>query len=158
MLAYAVKRIGLAVLITAVALILLISTIQLIPGDPAAVLLGPLATPELREAFREEMGVDQPVVVQIARFFGRVVSGDLGTDVLTHRPVSVTVLEQMPFTLALIAAGIGWAALLGIPLGCFAAVRRGTLADRAIAVLSVSMIARSSCKRPFNSSSDLNDL
>ena len=141
MLAYAVKRIGLAVVITAVALILLISTIQLIPGDPAAVLLGPLATPEFRESFRVEMGLDQPVFVQIARFFGRVVSGDLGTDVLTHRPVSVTVLEQMPFTLALIAAGIGWAALLGIPLGCFAAVRRGTLADRAIAVLSVSMIA-----------------
>ena len=68
-------------------------------------------------------------------------TGDLGTDVLTHRSVLITVAEQMPFTLALIAAGIGWAALLGIPLGCLAAIRRGTLADRVIAVLSVSMIA-----------------
>ena len=141
MLAYAVKRAGLAVVITALALILLISTIQLIPGDPAAVLLGPLATPELRESFRVEMGLDQPVLIQIARFFGRAVTGDLGTDVLTHRSVLITVAEQMPFTLALIAAGIGWAALLGIPLGCLAAIRRGTLADRVIAVLSVSMIA-----------------
>ena len=141
LLAYAVKRAGLAVVITALALILLISTIQLIPGDPAAVLLGPLATPELRESFRVEMGLDQPVLIQIARFFGRAVTGDLGTDVLTHRSVLITVAEQMPFTLALIAAGIGWAALLGIPLGCLAAIRRGTLADRVIAVLSVSMIA-----------------
>lgn len=141
MLAYTLKRIGLAIVITAVALVMLISTIQLIPGDPAAVLLGPLATPELRASFRQEMGLDQPVVVQIARFFARVVSGDLGTDVLTQRPVLLTVAEQMPFTLALIGAGIGWAALLGIPLGCFAAVRRGSVADRAIAVLSVSMIA-----------------
>ena len=141
MLAYAVKRAGLAVVITALALILLISTIQLIPGDPAAVLLGPLATPELRESFRVEMGLDQPVLIQIARFFGRAVTGDLGTDVLTHRSVLITVAEQMPFTLALIAAGIGWAALLGVPLGCLAAIRRGTLADRVIAVLSVSMIA-----------------
>ena len=141
MLAYAVKRAGLAVVITALALILLISTIQSIPGDPAAVLLGPLATPELRESFRVEMGLDQPVLIQIARFFGRVVTGDLGTDVLTHRSVLITVAEQMPFTFALIAAGIGWAALLGIPLGCLAAIRRGTLADRVIAVLSVSMIA-----------------
>lgn len=141
LLAYAVKRIGLAVVITALALVMLISTIQFIPGDPAAVLLGPLATPELRQAFHVEMGLDQPVVVQIARFFGRVITGDLGTDVLTHRSVLVTVAEQMPFTLALIAAGIGWAALLGIPLGCFAAIRRGSLADRVIAVLSVSMIA-----------------
>ena len=141
MLAYAVKRVGLAVVIAALALILLISTIQLIPGDPAAVLLGPLATPELRESFRVEMGLDQPVLIQIGRFFGRAVTGDLGTDVLTHRSVLITVGEQMPFTLALIAAGIGWAALLGIPLGCLAAIRRGTLADRVIAVLSVSMIA-----------------
>jgi peptide/nickel transport system permease protein len=140
-LAYGVKRVGLAIVITAVALVMLISMIQLIPGDPAAVLLGPLATPELREAFRAEMGLNQPVVVQIARFFGRVVTGDLGTDVLTRRPVAVTVLEQMPFTLALIATGIGWAALIGIPLGCFAAVNRGSLADRVIGVLSVSMIA-----------------
>ena len=85
MLAYAVKRTGLAVVITAVALIILISMIQLIPGDPAAVLLGPLATPEMREQFRIAMGLDQPVVIQIARFFGRVVTGDLGTDVLTNR-------------------------------------------------------------------------
>lgn len=141
MLAYTVKRIGLAVVITALALVILISTIQLIPGDPAAILLGPLATPELRQSFRVEMGLDQPVVIQIARFFGRVITGDLGTDVLTRRSVLVTVTEQMPFTLALIAAGIGWAAVLGIPLGCFAAIRRGSLADRAIAILSVSMIA-----------------
>src|SRR5688572_17173248 len=108
LLAYAAKRIGLAVVITALALVMLISTIQFIPGDPAAVLLGPLATPELRRAFHVEMGLDQPVVVQIARFFGRAITGDLGTDVLTHRSVLVTVAEQMPFTLALIAAGIGW--------------------------------------------------
>jgi peptide/nickel transport system permease protein len=61
--------------------------------------------------------------------------------VLTNRPVLITVVEQLPFTLALLAAGIGWATLLGIPLGCFAAVRRGSLADRLVGLLSVSMIA-----------------
>jgi peptide/nickel transport system permease protein len=140
-LVYSLKRIALAVVITAVALIVLISMIQLIPGDPATVLLGPLATPAIRAAFRVQMGLDQPVVVQIARFFGRVVTGDLGTDVLTNRSVLVTVLEQLPFTLILIAVSIGWSALLGIPLGCLAAVRRGSLADRIVGVLSVSVIA-----------------
>jgi peptide/nickel transport system permease protein len=140
-LVYSLKRIALAVLITAVALIVLISMIQLIPGDPAMVLLGPLATPAIRAAFRVQMGLDQPVMVQIARFFGRVVTGDLGTDVLTNRPVLVTVSEQLPFTLVLIAASIGWSALLGIPLGCLAAVKRGSLADRIVGVLSVSVIA-----------------
>ncbi len=101
MLSYAVRRVGLAVVITATALIILISMIQLIPGDPAAVLLGPRATPEMREAFRIEMGLDQPAVVQILRFFGRVLGGDLGTDVITDRPVLLTVLEQLPLPLTL---------------------------------------------------------
>jgi peptide/nickel transport system permease protein len=141
MLSYALKRVGLAVIITAISLILLISMIQLIPGDPAAVLLGPLASPEMRESFRQQMGLDQPAIIQIARFFGRVLMGDLGTDVLTNRSVLVTVIEQLPFTLALVATSIGWSALLGIPLGCFAAIYRGSLADRIVGVLSVSSIA-----------------
>lgn len=141
MLLYALKRLGLALVITAIALILLISMIQLIPGDPAAVLLGPLASPEMREMFRQQMGLDQPALVQIARFFGRVLTGDLGTDVLTNRSVLVTVMEQVPFTLALIFASIIWSALIGIPLGCFAALYRGSLADRVVGILSVSSIA-----------------
>ena len=141
MLAYALKRTGLAVIITAISLILLISMIQFIPGDPAAVLLGPLASPAMREVFKQQMGLDQPAIIQIARFFGRVLTGDLGTDVLTNRSVLVTVIEQLPYTLALIATSIGWSALLGIPLGCFAAVYRGSLADRIVGVLSVSSIA-----------------
>ena len=71
MLSYGFRRIGLAAVITAVALIMLISMIQLIPGDPAAVMLGPLASPEMREAFRTQMGLDQPALVQIVRFFGQ---------------------------------------------------------------------------------------
>lgn len=141
MLPYALKRTGLAVIITAISLILLISMIQFIPGDPAAVLLGPLASPQMRELFKQQMGLDQPAIIQIVRFFGRVLTGDLGTDVLTNRSVLITVLEQVPFTLALIATSIGWSALLGIPLGCFAAVYRGSLADRIVGVLSVSSIA-----------------
>ena len=141
MLSYALKRAGLAVIITAISLILLISMIQFIPGDPASVLLGPLASPEMRESFKQQMGLDQPAIIQIVRFFGRVLTGDLGTDVLTNRSVLITVVEQLPYTLALIATSIGWSALLGIPLGCFAAVYRGSLADKIVGVLSVSSIA-----------------
>jgi peptide/nickel transport system permease protein len=141
MLGYAIRRAGLTAAITAVALIILIAMIQLIPGDPAAVLLGPLASPEMRESFRVQMGLDQPVIVQIARFFGRVLTGDLGTDILTNRPVFDTVMEQLPFTLILIFFSIGWSAALGIPLGCWSAIRRGSWADSIVGVLSVGAIA-----------------
>ncbi|PZO81977.1 MAG: peptide ABC transporter permease [Mesorhizobium amorphae] len=141
MLSYTLRRIGLSVAITVVALVILISMIQLIPGDPAAVLLGPLASQATRDAFRVQMGLDQPAIVQIARFFGRVLQGDLGTDALTGRPVLRVVMEQLPFTLSLIFASILWSATLGIALGCWSAVRRGSVADTLVGILSVGSIA-----------------
>jgi peptide/nickel transport system permease protein len=104
-------------------------------------MLGPRATPELREAIRVRLGLDQPFVVQVGSFFLSVLRGDLGTDIVRDQPVADIVLRVLPYTITLVLAAIGWAALVGIPLGCFAAIRRESWADRIIAVLSVSFIA-----------------
>lgn len=141
MLNYAVKRLALAVVIVSVAMFLLFSMIYLIPGDPAAVALGPRATEAMREALRIKMGLDQPVWVQFWNFFANAWTGDLGREVLSERPVAQVVMEQLPFTLALIAGGLTWSVALGIPLGCWAAVKRGSWADRVVGVLSVAVIA-----------------
>ncbi len=141
MLAYFVKRLGLAVIIVSVAMLMLFCMIYAIPGDPAAVALGPRATDAMREALRIKMGLDQPIWVQFWNFFTGAWTGDLGREVLSDRPVLGVVLEQLPFTLALIAGGIIWSVALGIPLGCFAAIRRGSLADRIVGILSVAVIA-----------------
>ncbi len=141
MLHYTLSRLGLAVLIVSVAMLILFSMIYLIPGDPAAVALGPRATAAMREALRVKMGLDQPVWVQFWNFFINAWQGDLGNEVLSDRPVSKVVLEQLPYTLALIAGGMVWSVALGIPLGCWAAVKRGSLADRLVGVLSVAVIA-----------------
>ena len=141
MLNYAIKRLALAVVIVSVAMFLLFSMIYLIPGDPAAVALGPRATEAMREALRIKMGLDQPVWVQFWNFFANAWTGDLGREVLSERPVAHVVMEQLPFTLALIAGGITWSVALGIPLGCWAAVKRGSWADRVVGVLSVAVIA-----------------
>lgn len=141
MLVYTLKRLGLAVAIVSVAMFLLFSMIFLIPGDPAAVALGPRATEAMREALRIKMGLDQPVWVQFWNFFANAWQGDLGREVLSDRPVSQVVLEQLPHTLGLIACGIGWSVALGIPLGCWAATRRGSAADRLVGLLSVAVIA-----------------
>lgn len=141
MLRYLVKRIGLAIAIVAVAVTTLFAMIHMVPGDPASVILGPRATPELREAVRVRLGLDDPFIVQIGTFFGNVLRGDLGVDLVRDRPVTEIVLNQLPNTVVLILAAIGWAALLGIPLGSYSAIRRNSIADRIIAVLSVSFIA-----------------
>ena len=138
---YALKRLGLAVVIVSVAMALLFCMIYLIPGDPASVALGPRATEAMKEALRARMGLDQPLYVQFWKFFVGAWTGDLGEEVLSGRPVLTVVLEQLPFTLALIAGGISWSVALGIPLGCWAAVQRGSLADRIVGILSVAVIA-----------------
>ncbi len=141
MLVYATKRLGLAVVIVSVAMLLLFCMIYLIPGDPASVALGPRATDAMKEALRIRMGLDQPIWVQFWNFYSGAWTGDLGVEVLSERPVLTVVLEQLPFTLALIAGGITWSVALGIPLGCWAAVKRGSLADRFVGVVSVAVIA-----------------
>ena len=141
MLRYLANRLLLSIVIVSVALFLLFTMIYLIPGDPAAVALGPRATEAMREALRIKMGLDQPLWLQFWNFFSGAWTGDLGNEVLSDRPVFDVVMEQLPFTLALIAGGMTWSIALGIPLGCLAAVRRGGMIDRLIGILSVAMIA-----------------
>lgn len=141
MLVYAAKRLALGVVIVSAAMTFLFAMIYLIPGDPASVALGPRATPAMVESLRVRMGLDQPIWVQFWRFYSGVWQGDLGTEVLSGRPVLTVVLEQLPYTLALIAGGIIWSVALGIPLGCMAAVKRGSWIDRFVGVLSVAVIA-----------------
>lgn len=141
MLSYFFNRLGLSVIIVSVAMILLFTMIYLIPGDPAAVALGPRATEAMREALRVKMGLDQPVWVQFWNFFINAWQGDLGKEVLSERAVASVVMEQLPYTLALIACAMLWSVALGIPLGCWAAVKRGSLTDRVVGILSVAVIA-----------------
>ena len=141
MLAYALNRLVLAAAIVLVAMLILFSLIHLVPGDPASIVLGPRATPDLIAAFRERMGLDQPLFVQFAKFLAHTLQGDLGRDVFTEDSVAAIVFRELPHTFALAGAGLGWAVLVGVPLGCFSAAHRNTWLDRATGVASVSAIA-----------------
>jgi peptide/nickel transport system permease protein len=141
MLVYAIRRLGLTVLILLVTMTLLFSMVYLVPGDPASVALGPRATAAMKATFRARMGLDDPLLVQLWRFISNVLRGDLGIDVWSNRSVAQIVLEAMPYTLALTGVGLGWAVMTGIPLGAWSAVSRNSWADRLIGVLSVSAIA-----------------
>jgi peptide/nickel transport system permease protein len=128
-------------LILWLAVSLLFGMIHMVPGDPASVILGPKATPELKAELAQRMGLDKPLVIQLGRFYSGVVRGDLGVDPFSNRKVSDIVFEQLPYTLALVLAAIGSASILGIPLGCLSAIKRNSLIDRLTAVMSVAFIA-----------------
>ena len=141
MLLYALQRTGLAILICITSMVMLFSALKLIPGDPATIMLGARASAEMKARITAELGLNDPVIVQLATFFGRIVQGNLGTDMWSQRPVTQIVLDNLPYTLVLIAAGLGWAALLGIPLGCYSAIRRNSFIDKFTAVISVATIS-----------------
>ncbi len=138
---YALKRAGLAILIIVIAVGLLFGMIHAVPGDPSSVILGPRASPEVRAALAAKMGLDRPFHEQLLGFYWRTLHGDLGLDVFTNRPVATIVFEQLPHTMILALTAIVWSALIGIPLGCFSAVKRNSLIDKITGVLSVSFIA-----------------
>jgi peptide/nickel transport system permease protein len=141
MLLYAIQRIGLSALILITSMVMLFTALKLIPGDPATIMLGSRASPEMRARIAEELKLNDPVLTQLGTFFGRIAEGNLGTDLWSKRPVSQMVMESLPYTLILIGAGLGWAVLIGVPLGCYSAVRRNSLADKLTGILSVATIS-----------------
>lgn len=141
MLTYAVKRIGLAVVILFTVMLAMYAMVFLVPGDPASLALGPRATPALKAELIARMGLDQPVRVQVWNFFANALQGNLGYDVWSKKPVLDQILEVFPNTLILGMVALGWALVLGVALGCLAVVWRGTLVDTLLGILSVSMMA-----------------
>ncbi|MBX4937025.1 MULTISPECIES: ABC transporter permease [Rhizobium] len=138
---YLLKRMVLSITIVVLAVTLLFLMIRAVPGDPAAVLLGPRATAEMKLQLHQQMGLDKPMIVQIGAFFAGLLRGNLGFDVFSQRPVADIVFEQLPYTIELITASILWAVAVALPLGCYSAIRRNSVIDQIAGVVAVGTIA-----------------
>jgi peptide/nickel transport system permease protein len=138
---YALRRLLQAVLVLMATVGALFWLTYIAPGDPASVMLGPRATAAEKVALRAEMELDRPIPERFAHFWGQVIEGNLGKDMVTRRPVATLIAEALPHTLALTALAIGWAIALGIPAGCWCAVRRDSWGDRVAGLVSTAMIA-----------------
>ena len=113
----------------------------LLPGNPALVKAGPLATPEHIREMERQMGLDRPVPVQYWRYLSGVLRGDFGESATTGRPVLQDFLQRVPATLELTLASMLIAIAVGIPLGVVAAVRRDGPVDHASRLLGVGGVA-----------------
>jgi len=117
--------------------------IRLLPGDPATVIIsqGGGSAKDIAQ-LRERLGLDEPLPVQYGRFLGRLVQGDLGTSLVSHRPVSDAIAEQLPHTLALATSATLLSVVLGVSMGVLAATHQGTWVDQlciTLAILGVSL-------------------
>jgi peptide/nickel transport system permease protein len=129
MLAYILRRIVLAIPVMFVVAGGVFLLLYLTPGDPVSVILGPDASPQQIAELRQKLGLDQPVLVQVGRWFGRLLVGDLGQSIYLNRPVLQTILERAEPTLMLTLLATLFAILLGLPIGIVSATRAGSWAD-----------------------------
>lgn len=136
MLRYILSR-SLRALITVTIIVSVTFIILRLSGDPAITILGPDAPPQAIEAFRRNWGLDQPILVQYASYFGAILQGDLGNSMRDGRPALQLVLSHVPLTLAITVPALLVNLLIGLPAGVLAALYRNTPFDRLIMTVSV---------------------
>ena len=110
---------------------------RIVPGDPARMSLGPLATNEQVAQLREEMGFSKPAVVQYVDYLGGVLKGNFGKSLLTNRAVSADIAQALPATLELVLFTLFMIAVLAVPLGVLAARRHNSWIDNASRLVSL---------------------
>lgn len=116
--------------------VLVFLIIHITPGDPARIMLGAAGRPEDVEILRHELGLDQPIYIQYARWIERAAHGDLGRSIALKRPVLGEVVSRFKNTLLLSVAAMLVSFPLGIVVGVISAVKRGSLLDRTAILLA----------------------
>ncbi|ODT65333.1 MAG: ABC transporter permease [Pelagibacterium sp. SCN 63-23] len=106
-------------------------------GDPTAMLVSPEATEIERAAVRQTFGLDQPIWVQYFAFAGSALRGDFGRSFLTGQPAMQLILARMPATIELVVVAMGFAVLVGVPLGMLAGLRPKALSSKAVMTVSI---------------------
>lgn len=129
MLSYVAGRLGSLIVSLAVASVAIFVLVEVVPGDPAAVMMGLNAAPEAVAALRAELGLDQPRVLRYFVWVGGMLTGDFGTSFTYRAPVAQMVADRLWVSLPLALYALVLSTAIGIPVGVLAAARRGRAAD-----------------------------
>ncbi len=142
MLSFLVRRLSQTIITLFIVSLISFVLSMILPGDPVLALVGPEgATQEMLEAYRKELGLDQPVYVQYGRWLGRVLHGDFGISIRTRAKVLTLFYQRLPVTVELLVLGVIFAIVLAFPLGIFSSLRPNTWIDTTSTVLAVSGVA-----------------
>jgi peptide/nickel transport system permease protein len=127
--AFLIRRLLLTLPILFIVSVACFSLINLIPGDPATVILGPEASEHAKEQMREQLGLNKPIVVQYVDWLGGVLHGDLGKSLVDGTPVSQLILQRLPVTLELALGTFLVSLTIAVVAGILSASKRGTWVD-----------------------------
>jgi peptide/nickel transport system permease protein len=138
---YVLRRFLVTIPILLIVTIIVFAVMQLLPGDPARMVLGQEATPQALEAMRERLGLNRPLHEQYLSWLIGVLQGDLGRSLVDNAPVSRAIALALPVTLQITVMALIIALLIGVPLGVIAATRRGGIWDSAATLVGLSSIS-----------------
>jgi peptide/nickel transport system permease protein len=128
MVAFIVRRL-LTAIVVVVGVSCVVFFLTFLSGDPAILMLPANANAEEIRAFRQQMGYDDPIIVQYARYLERAIRGDFGTSIIHRQAALPLILERLPATLELTVVSMAIAIALAVPLGIVSAVNRGRFLD-----------------------------
>ena len=111
--------------------------LHFIPGDPIDLMLGDSALGTDREILRDQLGLNDPLIVQYIRYFGDLLQGDWGTSLFSKKPVFEEIMERVPATMELMFGAMVVTILVAMPLGLIAAVKKGTWIDQGSMIFSL---------------------
>jgi glutathione transport system permease protein len=123
------------------ALTILFLILRLTPGDPAEIMLGEYATPDLVATVRERYGLDRPLPIQYLIYVGNIATGRFGVSYSRNQDVMTLLATALPYTVALAVAAIAVTCAIGLPLGVLAALKRNTVADVASMAIALFGVA-----------------
>jgi peptide/nickel transport system permease protein len=126
---YLWRRIGALLVTLIIACTITFAVFYIIPGDPALLMVGTEADPDVLVSLRRELGLDEPWHVQYWQWLKGIATGDLGNSIRLQRPVVELILERLPVTLGLAVLAMILTVLIGVPAGAYAAAHRGGVAD-----------------------------
>lgn len=137
MLKYIIKRIVYLVPVIIGATLIVYLILNLAQGDPARMILGEDATPQRVAELREEMGLNDPVLIQYGRYMLNLLQGDMGTSYRTGAPVVTEIAARLPNTISLALVATVVSIVLALPLGTIAAIRQNSIFDGLCMVISL---------------------
>jgi peptide/nickel transport system permease protein len=140
MIGYLSRRLAASALIMIGVTMVTFSLAFLMPADPVRQIAGRNASPQTVESIRHQLGLDRPVPMQYATYLGHLAQGDLGHSYIQKTDVGELIMSRLPATLLLMLGAIFFELAIGIPLGTFAAARRGK-ADRAIMIFAFAGVS-----------------
>ncbi len=137
MLRYIIRRLLIGVLVVLSVSLVIFGIMQMMPGNPIDLMVGPRVSPEQIAEMKARWGLDKPIPIQYLYWLWNVLHGDFGMSITTKQQVSFLIMQRLPFTLMLTGAAILVEYLCAVPLGLLAAVRKDKFFDKTMTIIMV---------------------